>query len=78
MLSLNKGGERHLLTWETTPLINPANDLTQPSFQRFIRNRNVRARFEPQNVNSYLLISPGYDGRYGTADDITNFKPNGS
>jgi len=27
----------------------------------------------PVNAESYLLISPGVDGRYGTSDDVTNF-----
>ncbi len=29
----------------------------------------------PVNADSYLLISPGVDGRYGTSDDVTNFPP---
>lgn len=28
----------------------------------------------PYNANTFILISPGPDGRYFTADDITNFK----
>jgi len=27
----------------------------------------------PVNADSYILISAGADGEYGTADDITNF-----
>jgi hypothetical protein len=27
----------------------------------------------PVNADSYVLISAGADGLYGTADDITNF-----
>ncbi len=27
----------------------------------------------PVNSDSYMLISPGVDGRYGTSDDVTNF-----
>ena len=32
-----------------------------------------RAQLRPVNADSYLLISAGVDGRYGTNDDITNF-----
>ncbi|UCD27584.1 MAG: hypothetical protein JSV03_10750, partial [Planctomycetota bacterium] len=28
----------------------------------------------PVNPNSFILISPGYDGIFGTDDDINNFK----
>jgi prepilin-type N-terminal cleavage/methylation domain-containing protein len=31
-------------------------------------------RIEPYNKNSYLLISAGDDGVYGSADDVTNFR----
>jgi len=37
----------------------------------------VKARLEPARADSYLLISAGADGRYGTADDIANFEHNG-
>ena len=32
------------------------------------------AVYAPQNRDSFLLISAGPDGRYGTADDVTNFE----
>jgi hypothetical protein len=35
--------------------------------------RTQRGRLEPRNKNSFLLISPGPDGRYGTLDDVTNY-----
>ena len=28
----------------------------------------------PYRPESYILISAGFDGRYGTSDDITNFE----
>ena len=31
------------------------------------------APLRPSNADSYLLISAGADGRYGTSDDVTNF-----
>ncbi len=48
------------------------------TFARFIVDTNIRAKLTPQRPDSYLLISPGVDMRYGTPDDVTNFKPNGS
>ena len=50
-----------------------ANDDFRYSFARFIWNQNVTARNEPHNKDSYLLISAGRDGVYGTTDDITNW-----
>lgn len=47
------------------------------TFTRYIADKNVRAKLTPQNPTSYLLITAGPDGIYGTADDITNFSPNG-
>ncbi len=32
-----------------------------------------KAQLRPVNADSFLLISAGVDGRYGTNDDITNF-----
>ena len=32
-----------------------------------------RAFFKPFNASTFILISAGYDGIYGTKDDITNF-----
>lgn len=47
------------------------------TFPRYILNENVKAKFAPHRADSYLLVSPGYDGLYGTADDIANFEHNG-
>lgn len=35
---------------------------------------NIKRTWQPFKADSYLLISAGYDGEYGTDDDITNFK----
>ena len=59
------------------------------SFARFILDRKLervlRAQYEagesvdpattlrPANPDTFLLISAGVDGRYGTADDVVNF-----
>jgi hypothetical protein len=49
---------------------------TQPyegSFARFILDPKIQARPTPVQKDSYLLISPGPDARYGTEDDVTNW-----
>lgn len=70
----------HKLPFE--PLANNANPQANPDpslgFIQYIRNKGVSAKFSPYNADSYLLISPGEDGRYGTADDIANFEHNGA
>ncbi len=43
------------------------------SLARFIFNPAIKSRREPYNKDSYLLISAGLDGRYGTHDDIVNW-----
>ncbi len=56
-----------------------AGNLTNTNgFARYIQNRSVQARLEPHRANSYLLISAGADGIYGSADDIANFEHNGA
>ncbi len=45
----------------------------QDTFARFILDPKTKARPTPVQKDSYLLISAGPDGRYGTADDITNW-----
>jgi type II secretory pathway pseudopilin PulG len=42
-------------------------------FYEYIRDPKVQARLWPHRPDSYLLISAGADGLYGTKDDITNF-----
>jgi hypothetical protein len=42
-------------------------------FYEFIRDPKVDARPWPYRPDSYLLISAGADGLYGTEDDIRNF-----
>ncbi len=37
-------------------------------------NENVSTTYRPYNADSYILISAGWDGLYGTEDDIHNFK----
>ncbi len=87
-LALNKAqppGEGHRLAWDGSgddcPTYNwNSNPPILPdygTFQRFILDERVQAKAQPQRADSYLLISPGFDGLYGTDDDIANFEHNG-
>lgn len=49
------------------PLANPKR------FYLNTRNDKVSSTSRPYRADSYILISAGYDGLYGTADDICNF-----
>jgi prepilin-type N-terminal cleavage/methylation domain-containing protein len=49
-------------------------EATTPSFAYHLRNPNVTARPEPFRADSYILLSAGPDGLYGTADDLANFE----
>ncbi len=43
------------------------------SFAKFILDAKTKGRITPVQKDSYLLISAGPDGIYGTTDDITNW-----
>jgi len=49
--------------------------LDRKLYQTFLNEENTSSArpLTPVNADSYLLISAGVDGRYGTNDDITNF-----
>lgn len=54
------------------------------TFRRFTHDYRVAAtdvtaddQYQPQNRDTFLLISAGPDKRYGTADDVTNFDHKG-
>ncbi len=54
---------------------NVSIDAYAANFDRLIRNEEASTPDVPRpfNASSYILWSAGYDGRYGTADDIFNF-----
>jgi type II secretory pathway pseudopilin PulG len=58
------GGREH-------PLSRVANQYE--FFYDYIRDPKIMARNWPYRSDSYILISAGADGLYGTPDDITNF-----
>ncbi len=43
-------------------------------FYRNTRNTDITTVRRPYRTDSYILISAGFDGEYGTADDICNFE----
>ncbi len=67
-------------------------DDNRKTFARFVMDRTIAAKYLealdegdtvdpkapllPANANSFLLISAGIDGKYGTSDDITNYPLN--
>jgi len=50
-----------------------SNAIYRDSFARFIFDSTMKVRNTPVNKNTYLLISAGLDGIYGTVDDVTNW-----
>ena len=57
--------------------ISESNPTYDDSFARYIWDPSIKARNTPVRKKEYLLISAGPDARYGTADDITNWKRDG-
>ena len=53
------------------PLANPAGPYQ--FFYNYIKDPKITAKPWPYRPDSYILISAGVDGLYGTSDDITNF-----
>lgn len=63
--------------WTASPGTTRPDDKT---FAGFVYDRAVfdqgggtSGKVWPRNADTYLLISPGKDGIYGTSDDVTNF-----
>jgi prepilin-type N-terminal cleavage/methylation domain-containing protein len=66
------------LPWDTTT-IPPMADMTPPPgptkwFYERITNPAVTSNPTPYNKEDYILISAGFDGIFGTNDDIFNFR----
>jgi len=62
----------HPANADATEVADPSDEFPY-FYQRYIRDPKVQARFWPYRPDSYLLISAGPDGWYGTNDDIRNF-----
>jgi hypothetical protein len=61
--------------WESTqstvqPMYGPAN---VKIFYKAITNSKVTSTPRPHNEDTYILLSAGWDGLYGTSDDVYNF-----
>ena len=51
------------------------HELATPTrFGQNIRNEKVSTWNRPARADSYILMSAGWDGEYGTADDVCNFE----
>lgn len=63
------------MKYDMDGLVHPLGltDNQYESFYEFIQDPKIEARDWPHRPDSYLLISAGADGRYGTRDDIKNF-----
>ena len=60
--------------WEQTGQGSSVHSLANPArFYRNTRNNQITTVRRPYRTDSYILISAGFDGEYGTADDICNF-----
>jgi len=85
----NLGGGEHKLnygpsTWKTQPENIRTEISAHPSsFAYYILNREAwessnpdtsKRALVPNRRDSYILISPGKDGRFGTGDDVMNFQ----
>lgn len=51
--------------------------IDQYPFDHYLMDFNVQARPQAQKPDSFILVSAGKDGVYGTEDDVTNFNHNG-
>jgi len=57
------------------PPNGPTHRLFEPQrFYRNTKNDKVTTTSTPFKADSYILISAGFDGEYGTPDDICNFE----
>lgn len=84
-LRSNLDGDKHPLeyrrvdasssNWREDVMSDPAY---RQKFSRYIADFDVAAKPTPQNASRFLLVSPGYDGLYGTGDDVTNFEHHGT
>jgi prepilin-type N-terminal cleavage/methylation domain-containing protein len=72
-------GDNNLLIGRGTVKDNTAHKiLTETEFRDYITDptATTSTRTRPFKPDSFLLISAGPDGLYGTTDDICNFEPN--
>ena len=51
----------------------PPHPFNQTVFFGQIKNDEITTTYRPYRTDSYILLSAGFDGEYGTGDDIFNF-----
>ena len=67
--------DNHALVILGRPSKASTHSLADPArFYRNTRNFMITTERRPYRADYYILISAGYDGEYGTADDICNFE----
>ncbi|MBA7485063.1 hypothetical protein ES707_20598 [subsurface metagenome] len=59
--------------WEESGATSTHSLATAARFYRNTRNTQITTVRRPYRTDSYILLSAGFDGEYGTADDICNF-----
>ncbi len=60
-------------TTRCTTHLNVLQDMALQVFYKAITNDKVTATPRPHNEDGYILMSAGWDGLYGTKDDVFNF-----
>ncbi len=60
--------------WEESGATSTHSLATATRFYRNTRNTQITTVRRPYRTDSYILLSAGFDGEYGTADDICNFE----
>jgi len=67
------------LPWEQSPgIYHPLykDEMLTSDWERFYvdtKNDKITTTSRPYRVDSYILLSAGFDGQYGTSDDVFNF-----
>ena len=60
--------------WEPAATHPMGSDVTPKIFYESTRNTNISTLSRPYRPDSYILMSAGFDGLYGTPDDVFNFE----
>ena len=58
---------------DTFTVMDTTDQTEFENFEDMIVNKNVQTIRRPYRADSYILISAGKDGDFGTADDVFNF-----
>jgi hypothetical protein len=63
------------MPWMRPPPGGPLHQLasTPEKFYEETQNTKITTSVRPHHSDSYILLSAGFDGEYGTPDDIYNF-----